>query len=221
MYYNILRISSEPKVIGVNNGIYQIELDKSCFSNGKEYERFILEFPEDSTIDINHPRPLVYKVLKKAKLTDFMGYCQYLHGVPFVLSGKAVGIFKDFSLKEHSLIEITLKENEKDSYYLFRYPFTENSSINFEKSVFYTQRPGQDRVYHKIHNENELMTFWKQNALWSAEKFVLEESEASYDCIRLRIGGIFISDKLQKAIEAGGLIGQNIPKTNAPILAFN
>ena len=221
MHYNILRISSESKVIGVNNGIYQIELDKSCFSNNKEYERFILEFPEDSTIDINHPRPLLYKVLKKAKFTDFMGYSQVLKGVPFVLSGKGVSIFKDFSLKEHSLIEIALKENIEDSYYLFRYPFTENSTINFEKSVFYTQRPGQDKVYHQIHNEDEFKAFWKQNALWRAEKFVLEESEANYDCIRLRIGGVFISDKLQKAIETGGLIGQNIPKTNAPIITFN
>jgi hypothetical protein len=221
MHYNILRISSEPKVIGVNNGIYQIELDKSCFSNRKEYERFILEFPEDSTIDINHPRPLIYKVLKKAKLTDLMGYSQRLIGVPFVLSGKAVNIFKEFSLKEHSLTEIMLKENENEKYYLFRYPFTEKSKINFEKSVFYTQILGQDKVYYKIHNESEFMAFRKKNALWRAEKFVLEESEANYDFIRLRIGENFISDKLQKAIEAGGLLGQNIPKTNAPILTFN
>ncbi|TPE45831.1 hypothetical protein [Pontibacter mangrovi] len=221
MHYNILRISSDPKVIGVNNGIYQIELDKSCFSNIKEYEKFILEFPEDSNVDINYPRPLIYRVLKKAKLTDFMGYSQSLIGVPFVLSGKAVRIFNDFSLKEHSLIEIEFKENKDNSYYLFRYPFTENSTINFEKSVFYTQRPGQDKVYHKIHSEDDFKVFWKQNALWRAEKFVLEESEANYDCIRLRIGGVFISDKLQKAIEAAGLIGQNIPKTNAPIITFN
>ena len=220
MHHNILRVSSEPKVIGVNNGIYQIELDKSCFSDGKEFERFVLGFQEDTTISINYPQPLIYKVLKKAKLTDFMGYSQYLKGIPFVLSAKAVNVFKDFTLKEHSLIEITLRENKDASYYLFRYPFTENSKIKFEKSVFYTQIPGQEKVYHKIHNENEFMAFWNQNALWKAEKFVLDEPEANYDCIRLRIGGVFISERLQKAIETNRLIGQNIPRTNAPIITF-
>ncbi|GGK86006.1 hypothetical protein ACD591_17845 [Rufibacter glacialis] len=221
MNHNILRVSSEPKVIGVNNGIYQIELDKSCFSDYKELERFKLGFPEDSTIDLNYPQPLIYKVLKKAKLTDFMGYSQYLKGVPFVLSGKAVNVFKEFSLKEHSLIEITLRENQDVCYYLFRYPFTENSKINFEESVFYTQIPGQDKVYHKIHDEDEFRAFWKQNALWKAEKFVLDEAEAKYDCIRLRIGGVFISERLQKAIETSNLIGQNIPRTNAPFITFS
>lgn len=67
MEYESIGVSFEPKIIGVNNGIYQIEIDESCFkseSDFEDYQNYLESSPPVEEL-VEHPIPFL--VLKKQK----------------------------------------------------------------------------------------------------------------------------------------------------------
>ena len=144
--YRIVSPSSEPSVIGVNNGVCQVELnEKKSFVNKEEkkyYESFFNgnfnSFILDSYKDIDPTRisELAYTPLKKAKETDFVHFSPNEMGLDFLVSQKVVNIIECFSICDYIKISSRI-EGFKNQYYTIGFPIITEDVINYPKSRFY------------------------------------------------------------------------------------
>jgi hypothetical protein len=100
--YKTITPSSEPSIIGVNNGVYQVELnDKKSFLNKEEkkyyesyfngnFSSFIIEnFKKNNSQKITE---LLYFPLKKAKETDIVSFSPNEMGLSFLVSQKVINL---------------------------------------------------------------------------------------------------------------------------------
>jgi len=208
-------VSCEPKVIGVNNGIYQCEIDKKQFGNEKYYTDFVLSFSREESINdcLNRAKkPLLANLLKKAKITDFMGYAPNLRGIPFAVSKNALRILQKFNLGEFNTIELKFSNSEVGSYYLIWFPFIEADMINFKQSIlYYRSRLTQPKEYHLVGNYEEyLALFEKYRFNTFFKKISLNASKENCDFVQMRVGGNFISKRLLEALIDNGMTGLTV-----------
>jgi len=143
--YKSISPSSDPKEIGINNGIYQVELleKKSFVSNDekKYYQEYfngnVKSFLLDNFKNIKKSKLslLTYYPLKKAKETDFISFSPNELGLNFIVSQKVIDIFESFNLSD--FIKIPSKiEGFINNYYTIGFPITNYKDLDFSKSVF-------------------------------------------------------------------------------------
>lgn len=225
MAYRLARISPEPSIIGVTNGLYQMEIVKKNFPNNKLFDQFILSFESPESIS-KESKSLItsldVKLLKKARITDFLGYSPILTRVPFVVSRKCLDVLTKFSLKNYNVIEVEFIDNEADKNYLFWYPYSDLETINFKESIIYSggSLKHHKRLYHQVSDYNEYLALADKYLYLDFEKMVMNKHEENYDLIWFwNLGrSMFFSPRLEKAIADSGLSGLEF--ADSPILEF-
>src|SRR5690606_29131003 len=99
MIFKQIRNSCEPKVIGVNNGVYQVEIDEKHLKKNDNYDEIRrLMYQTDLGFFIENRQrvfdlqidQLKGKLLKKAKLTDIIGFSPHFFGFEYIVSQKFV-----------------------------------------------------------------------------------------------------------------------------------
>jgi hypothetical protein len=212
MYYN-LRLNWEPKVIGVKNGIYQVELDKKMYD--KNTYAILDSLFIGGDITANQEYPIVdfkfcFKKLKSAKKTSFMSFTPYFKHGHFLVHRKTFELLEHFNIQKHKDYEVliydSLNVNLDNNYILFYCIFQDWDVIDFEKSVFKSGGFGNNpEIEHKFKNANEMKNF---KGIAKVKTLVLTNRfDKSLDFFHTRLGGLFVSEKLKLELERNNVTG--------------
>lgn len=225
-YYN-LKLSSDPKVIGVNNGITQVEIkenlypDKIMYLNIQDFFSGVDYWQKGKTIP-DFPIHIHAQVLTRAKLTDFLQFSPYLITCPFLMSQRVLNVFNQFKVQNYFTYPVTIYSKDytvlSKSYYLFCCPYLDYSVFDFEQSSFYTgsHLRGKKPLYFK--NVSDYVDYLKTvSPFVKASKLKLSAAfDTTLDYFSARIGGYFISEGLKDAIEILGFTGTEISEAFDP-----
>ncbi|MBL7718495.1 MAG: GrpB family protein [Flavipsychrobacter sp.] len=216
MRYYSLGLSVEPRVTGLRDAQAQIIIDEKAFS--KEYaEQFFDFFNILRYRDRKNKHPDFDVVvenavkLKTAKEVDFYRFSPALAGCPFMVSHKAMAFLEQFNLGAHYFYKVYSdrgngKEHAWNLLYLI---WHEYDAIDFSQSLF--------KKGHIITGDFQLLKF--RNAQEYIDHSGVPENikialsagfDEGLDLFYLRSGGLFISERLWKAIQAEGLTGLDI-----------
>ena len=142
MHYNI-ELAWDPKIIGVKNGICQVELDKQSIDQ-KTYAKLNSFFiSTESSAQQEYPElefQFYFKKLKSAKKTSFMSFCPNLNHCQFLIQKNVLEIFNKFKIQRfkdyNAFIYDLVPENSDNSYRLFYSILQDWKSIDFKKTTF-------------------------------------------------------------------------------------
>lgn len=212
MYYN-LRLDWDPKVIGVKNGIYQVELDEKAYDNEtlKVLKSLFIEGEftakqEYSEVDFK----FYFKKLKSAKKTSIMSFTPNLKHGHFLVHKKVLELLKHFNIQKHkdydAVIYDSPNENLDNNYMLFYCILQDWEVIDFEKSVFISGGFGNNPIIeHKFKDENEMRDF---KGIAKVKLLALTKGfDTSLDFFYTRLGGLFVSEKLKQELERENITG--------------
>lgn len=212
MYYN-LEYNVEPKIIGVRNGAYQVELDKSRYTN-EEYAKFESTFIKtEFTAQKYYPEEdfcFYFKKLKSAKETSFMAFCPFIkHGL-YLINSDTLRLMQSFNIQRHktyrAIIHDTKLNIDNASYSVFYSVLQDYNVIDFRKSIFTSGGHGNNPLLnHTFTNEIEKK---KYPDLTHIKTLALsKEFDKSLNLFQTRYGGIFVSERLKNALEADKVTG--------------
>jgi len=197
---------SDPKLIGVKNGIYQCEIIPDLFSTPEDYARlesqfgFIkYKFEEIQTPPEGFEFEYV-KLLKKARITDIISYSPKLLEFQFILSSKAKGLLDGLNIDNCRFYPTKLYDHSgnrvSDNFFMLQTTFLGFEAINFEKSIFYYGSEILGKKYQKINSYGEFKKAVDLNPLLSTEHVSLKKEFINSDFIIIRLGGPFVSERL-------------------------
>lgn len=219
--------SAEPKIIGVTNGVTQLNIDINSLDG-------ISHILIDSTIKdflLNQhliPRMNLPEIkgtlLNKAKLTDIMVFSPYMFGIKYVVSEKFVNCLSELNVsdKEYHLFPISIKD-VVEKYYLFFVPYISNREVNFSKSLLYPDNEICDdqKSYFKINSYQEYCELNERNPMISFEKLTLPSKYKERDIISLQgVVNIYFSQELFESMRANNISSLVIPNRQI-ILKFD
>lgn len=206
MKYYQIGITADPKIVGVKNGIYQVEIEKETMQRDIAFDEFLGFFDsknahfwesQDIVKTLIIPK-IKAKLLKGAKITDIMGYTENISFFNELFSEKYINILAAFNIGDYSTFEVII-ENVTEKYYLLFIKKIRSIEINFEKSLLYTGfKPRNYKVeYYKIHNYTEYREFKQNNPLAKFEKIFIPKKYSGLDIIDIQaINKPFYSEKL-------------------------
>ena len=161
-------------VIGVNDGICQVEFNRPSLTLGGNIdspEDILLRFEMDKFLGIQHLidgdsiLDIQGSILPKAKATDIMVFRPALLGFNYLVSGKVKDILsrETQSVEEYQLFKIEKISGVEGPYYLLFVPLIPMDEIIFSKSTLY-------RTVEYLKKDREHYTFQDYDAYESAEK---------------------------------------------------
>ncbi|SHG70576.1 hypothetical protein SAMN05428948_1696 [Massilia sp. CF038] len=210
-----MRSSSDPKEIGVSNGIMQAEILRSGFLNPSKYDDLMANL--GSNLYWNHVdkiRSMVFdvqyaKLLPDAIRTDFLQFGPALISCPFLISTSAKNLLMQFNLSGLSLWPATVaKGRERFDYFLAYLSHVPDESIDFGKSVFFTGGMFLPKNFLKFSDANEKRQFVSKNydlgyhSIYSGKGF-----DSSLDLFELSNAEVLVSSRLKNALEKAQLSG--------------
>lgn len=212
MYYNI-ELAYDPKVIGVKNGVYQLELDKKLYDS-KTYELLDSFFiSKEFSAKQEYPEfdfQFYFKKLKSAKKTSFMSFCPNLKHCQFLIRQDVLEIINRFNIQSFkdypAIIYDSESENVDKTYKMFYSVLQDWDVVDFEKTIFTSGGFGNNPIIElKFSNENEIKSF---NRITRLKSLALSKSfDSSLDLFQTRLGGNFVSERLKVALEENRLTG--------------
>ncbi len=208
MYYKLTH-TLDPKVIGVKDGMAQVELIKKYFKDQSNYDNYInyfLDFNEGGPKNLVKFPPFDVKfehlqLKRNAKLTDFLCFAPAVsHN--FLINKKVYDVLRNFNLPSHKLYPAALSiDGVSNAEFSFWYcPSFDFDVIDFQKSKFST---GNDRLGNRreiqVNSEEDLK---KVTSSINRDKIVLKNTfNHNLDLIDLLIYDTFIiSEKLKDAL---------------------
>ena len=208
---------SDPKIIGVKNGIYQCEIIPDLYSNPEVYNILESEFAFIKyKFEKNHipPEGLEFeyvRLLKKAKITDVISYSPALREFQFILSSKAKELLEGLNIPNCSFYTTKLYDYNGNrvlgNFFMFQTSYLGYEAINFEKSIFYYGSEILGKKYQKINNYEEFRKSVDLNPLISAERVSLKKEIVNSEFVITRFGGPFVSEKLWDRWSNFGVMG--------------
>lgn len=222
-----METESSPKIIGVKNGIQQVEIDRSLFPNVKDYDNLYSFFSstnywQNEKAIPDFPIHVYATTLKGAKLTDFIQFGQYLITCPFIIHKRVADILAKFNCQPYYLYKAEIYDSNKallsDEYFLMCSPLLEYDIVNFPESVFFTG----DRILGKqsqyFENKTDYINFTKTKTPFvGIEKMMLSKDfDFSLDFFYGRLGRMYVSEALKDAIEILGFTGVRIKEPKEP-----
>ncbi|MNK33905.1 hypothetical protein D3C87_524020 [compost metagenome] len=200
----------EPEVLGVKNGIYQLEFDESGFNNENESDDFFLNFPRDITKPIT--KPLNFTLLKRGKINDVMRYAPILKPAPYIVSEKFIEVLREFDTLPYSLEPVSFLNVKVDmKYFLFRYTYSDLSEFNVKRIIAYLGITKNSRKYYEFSSLSEFQIFNNKNKVCQIQKieFHLQDSKVK-DYVKLIKPGDMISERLANGLVENGITGVKI-----------
>lgn len=215
--YKLVSPSSEPSVIGVKNGVCQVELkDNNSFASKEEkkyyesyfngnFSSFILE--NFRNVDLSKLTELIYFPLKSAKETDFVRFSPNEMGLNFLVSQKVIDIIENFSIHNYIKIPSKIKGFNND-YYTIGFPIITEDKINYPQSIFYHLIKKTEFSNLSKEDYNEI-----SGALVKTKSIELLSYKPKSDIINLQGQGIFFSTSLISKLEEEQIIGLEMGQT--------
>lgn len=200
----------EPKILGVNNGIYQLEFDEGVFNNEGEGDDFFLNFPRDIKKKIS--KPLNFKLLKNGIINDVMSYAPILMPAPYIVSEKFIEVLREFDILPYSLEPVNfLNVNVDMKYFLFRYTYSDLSELNIERITAYVGITKNSRKYYDFSQISDFQTFNNIYKMCQIQKiaFNLQDNRVK-DYIKLIKPGDMISERFADRLIEKGITGIKI-----------
>ena len=229
MKYYQIDVSAEPKVIGVNNGIYQIEIDRNKILSDERFDQFMgffnyknKDFWKSQRQAMDFKIPVIEaKLLKKAKVTDMMGYTSRIKFLYKVYSSKYLEILKAFNIGNYACFEVKI-ENVKEKYYFIYFETILLEDIDFnESSVITGHRQHNDIKYHSVKNKAEYIDFNYNNPLGKFEIIAISKDYLGKDIICVQATSLpFYSERLVDFLLDCGITGLQIGYENSTQLKF-
>ncbi|OXE99607.1 hypothetical protein BC749_12420 [Flavobacterium araucananum] len=227
-YYQISH-SSEPKVIGVKNGIYQFEIDYNNLTKDIESQSF-LDFFDYSNKDFwsdqerikNFKIPVIKgEMLKKATVTDIMGYAPIISYLNEAFSYKYVSILKEYNIDNYGTFKIEIQDVLERYYLLFNKTICLDE-IDYKESTLVTGHAMMDNLkYYKVENEFEYIEFKQKNPLGKFDKISISKEFFGKDIICIQpLANPFYSEKLINGLINEGITGLEIKYENSTKLSF-
>lgn len=207
-----ITVSSEPKIIGVNNGVYQIELNKISLLNEKgnyyEFYKFFNSFSywlNQDNIPVFDLLPLEAKKVKKAIMTDLLKYSPTIMAFKWLISERFYKILKDFNIGEHSLYEVKIEHSEEKFFFLKLKTITKDKFI-FNKNILTVYKNGIDEEI-TFQDFDEYLKFMDVNPLFQFRHIALNKDLESLDIIYTQSAGNYFSERLINAFNENGFTG--------------
>ncbi len=210
----------EPSVIGVNNGIYQLEFKERDLKknfNYEEIEQILMTFDiaglnKIKELPIEH---LKGTLLKKAKVTDLMVFSPHLLGHKYLISQKVVDCLKEMvATREYHLRKVEI-EAVKENYYLLFVPMILTNEIDFTQARIFPEREylSESRTYFEIDSYAEYQNLLDENPLVSFEKICLPKKYQNQDIISVQGAvDLFFSEQLIECLQEAEVTNFRIPK---------
>ncbi|RYD69605.1 MAG: hypothetical protein EOP53_26905 [Sphingobacteriales bacterium] len=220
-------MDSDPKVIGVRNGVHQGEINWTRFQNPsgqKTIEDYFSLEKYQRNIDTIEPHPFEIEYVdahKNAALTHFFGFNPKLWGVEFFVEDKVKALLDKFRLPNHSYIPTNIYQHGKLQHYWALYiPYSYRvESIDFPNSVFFEGSPISGKKLRQFRDFEE----WNRNKVFRTEKLAFNanfDSTLELFVTSFAGAGYYISGKLKNAIEETHLTGIIITEPKEPELIF-
>ncbi|MBS7788312.1 hypothetical protein KIH23_13470 [Flavobacterium sp. CYK-55] len=224
MKYYQVRLDVE--VTGVQDGLYQIEIDKLKMQNNIDSQKF-LSFFNYKNSNIWNEQDKIYKfaipsitakLLKKATITDVMGYTPSISFLNLAFSKKFIDIIKTFNIGQHNVFEIII-EKIPVKYYLMFIETIRLDEIKYEKSKVVTGF--RILTHHNIKSIEEYRDFNEKNPVHRFEKISISEKHFGKDIIKIQgAGEPFYSEKLIDFLLDCKITGMKVAYNNSTELDF-
>jgi len=229
-YYKLSH-SSDPKIIGVSNGVCQGNIKWKYFHAPKS-EELISQYFSLSKF-LKHEKkiePINFEIeyveaYKTAKLTDLFLFSPALYGVSYFVSSKVKEIFESFKLPISTFIPAVIYHNGNKYHYWAFYIVeqTKYDTVDFQHSKFYkglTQSIFPKRyIYFKSFEEYHS---YKEDLVAREVIKINKHFNQNLDlhsCI-WHPGGYLISEELKLELEKSNLKGLVISEIIHPKLEF-
>lgn len=218
MYFQI-SASSDPKVIGVKNGIYQVELVNLPERRTNDvFAELINETNAGAFIPRQHQlfdytgRSFQGVLIKNAKLTDVMGYSPYIFGFKFVASNSVRDIMERYREKdEFALFPVAIR-TVVESYYALFVPFIPINNIVFSKSAIFSGTKLKKKEV-QVEDYDDYIRFSAKDPFLFFEKVVLPHTfRRNMLCIQ-GAGDVFVSQNLADELRAAEVTGMEVVKS--------
>ena len=229
MKYYQISVSSEPKIIGVNNGIYQVVLDTIGIPGEKELEDFRAfagfgnkNFWNRQDELLNYNIPIIpARKLGKAKITDIMGYTPLIGFLNLLYSKKFISIINNFKVYDYKLFQVMIKGIDENFYLLFVKKIL-MQEINYLNSVVYTgYQLFKTEQYHEVYTYEQFQELQKLDYSVKFEKICIDKSYDGHDIIAVHPAvDNFYSERLIDNLLAGGITGLDIKYESSILLEF-
>jgi len=207
--FKLITNSSEPKIIGTRNGIFQIEFtdeDLEKHPSSEELDRLFISPSVRKIVEFNKEvqalkiHPIKGELIKRAKITDFMGFCPYFFGCNYLISEKVVEAFRDTEIdkSEINLLPVEL-QNENLKYFILFVPMIPHEEIIFKESLIYPSRQQllEKKDYFDINSFKDYNENIDKSIFMNFEKVVPPKKYEMKDIICIQgISSLFFSDKL-------------------------
>ncbi len=210
-----ISVSSDPKIIGVNNGISQIELDRKNLLNhdGKHYDFYkhfnSFSYWANQNDQINFNISIINaKQLRKAKMTDLLLYGPKIMAFNWLISEKLYSLLKDFNIGEHKLFEVSI-EGCEEKYFFLKLKTILKDEFIFDQNILTVYKKGIDEEI-TFNDINEYNNFILENPLFQYKHIALKKELEKYDIIYTQGAGNYFSERLIKSFNENGLIGLSI-----------
>ncbi len=232
MNYRQFDTINEPKIIGVNNGVYQVEIDdKSIDENIEHFFNLsdINYFIENQDKICKRDMSIIEaSLIKGAKLTDLMDFTPGSFILKHIVSNDLRKVLMKSNNENNSLVflDINLKD-VNTNYSLLFVPIIPMSEVVFQKSICYVSKnhrfiKGKGVVFDKDYLDiNSYSDF--QNMDYSIhnswEKLVLPSKYKEKSILKLQMSPhLFIASSISSVIESSNL--SNIRFIDKIVLEF-
>lgn len=223
------QISLDVELTGVKNGLHQIDINKSSLEKDERFKLFFETFDlrnvdfwnnQQKLKDIKIP-VIKAKLLKKAKLTDIMGYTQNISYLYLVYSKKFIDIIKLFNLGNYYTFEMEIDSIE-EKFYLIFFETIILHNVYFEKSLIFKGLNKKTYVdFENINNYKEYYEFTNINPIHNYKKIAISKEHYGKDIIKIQATSkLFYSEKLLNFLLDSGITGIKIDIKNSIQLEF-
>jgi len=231
-YYKIKR-DSNPKVIGIKDGSYQVEILREMFENKSNFDTFYETYIKlvDGKVAwrglMNIEVIIEYAELRKgAFTTDLLAYIPFIFdGGQYIVSEDLLALFSKFKIatfKSYSVPMYTFEGKRlAKNYFLLHMPMLQYDYIDFDKSVFYYEDERFNKIYIKFNSEREYKDFGiGKLSCYFSSLYLNKKFDRSLDIFTLRGGGVdyIVSERVKVEIEKSKLKGLMVLEDGDPFI---
>lgn len=229
MKYYQIGVSPEPKIIGVKNGVCQFKIDYEKISQDDIFQSFLAffdyynkDFWKNQEIIKKFEIPgIPAEMLKKAKVTDIMGYSPKVTFLNEAFSSKYFNILKEYDVDILGAFEVKI-QNVIEKYYLLFNKTICLDEVFYKESVLMTGHAIMDNLkYHHVDNEFEYIEFKQKNPLGKFDLISIPKVYFRKDVISIQhLSNPFYTEKLINRLLNEGITGMEIKYENSIKLNF-
>jgi len=211
-----LTLSHESDIIGVSNGLYQAEWNKKSFITIDEFNSTNNYFSRDNILYLSRNEKLSQvnipikhlSLLKKAKLTDIIGYAPNLWEADALISSRFKKLIEKFNIQPSKFFRTELiRDNAKlgEDYYFLYIPALEHSDVIFNKSQMFD---GVNNVTYFDLKNQENYSYYKSKGVHGFSKICLKKEFEKLDLIHPKVTmQLYVSEGLKTEMEKNSITG--------------